>query len=328
MRYDIITTLFGAREERYSSFVGLLIWHYKQIHNLFAKRAKSECYSYDKLISVQTEICPSGIENRIDIFLTYRSGFRLAIENKKFSPLHNDQLKRYKEILDLNTDGKFKLILLHPSMYCFSSDEIPQGVSSVTYAELIKAIEEIPGKRELLISTLNFFKTLEMTPISTDEITALNNYFEAKGKVTAIVKDICNNKGACLEDWAGRYVLGYKNVEEFPIYFGFRTGNDWYYAADYDKPECIVYIKDNKQEGHHLDFNESVKHIYHKVQNNDKVDKESLFFYPRIGVHECRLAIKKPLEGFVGQGLGRVTEWLNDTFDLIYKEIGNSEESR
>lgn len=321
MRRDIITTLFGTREERYSSFVGFLIWHYKQVHDLFTKADEDENYSYEKLSSVQTEVCPGGIENRIDIFLTYRSGFRLAIENKKFSPLHNEQLKRYQEILKINTDGKFKLVLLHPSMSYYSNDEIPNGVSRVTYAELIKTINGIADKRELLTSILEFFKTLEMVPISTDEITALNNYFEAKGKVTAIVKDICDKKGASLEDWAGRYVLGYKNVGEFPIYFGFRTGNDWYYAADYDKPECIVYVKDNRVEGDHVAFNESTKHIYQEIQNNNKVDEESIFYYPRIGVNECRLAIKKPLDSFVGQDLGKITEWLNDTLDLLYKEV-------
>jgi hypothetical protein len=163
---DIITTLFGSREERYSSFVGLLIWHYKEVHDLFAKHTGREYYSYDKLTSVQTEVCPGGIENRIDIFLTYESGFRLAIENKKFSPLHNEQLKRYQEMLKINTDGKFKLILLHPSMSYYSNDEIPKGVSRVTYAELIQTIRGIADKRELLTSILEFFETLEMAPIS------------------------------------------------------------------------------------------------------------------------------------------------------------------
>jgi hypothetical protein len=95
----------------------------------------------------------------------------------------------------------------------------------------------------------------------------LNDYSEAKGKITAIVKDICNKKGASFNDWAGQYVLGYKNKGDFPMYFGFRTGDDWYYNADYDKPECIVYIKDNREEGHHEEFNESIKHIYQKIQN-------------------------------------------------------------
>ena len=105
--------------------------------------------------------------------------------------------------------------------------------------------------RTYLLSVREFLREVEMPNIASDKINALSAYrdgYNAIKRLTNSIKGVnesINNPYAHVEAWLENYILGHKKIRDFPVYFGFRYGKDWYYDAPLidDKCEAIVYVR-------------------------------------------------------------------------------------
>jgi PD-(D/E)XK nuclease superfamily len=286
---------------------------------------------------VTEELC--GTYGRTDVCIKFET-LTLVIENKIGAGFQAEQLKRYDEYLrGLNDD--YLLILLSPSNYRVTEHEKPllKGrFAQLSYKTLINWFDSyLKEKTDLseldrtyLLSVREFLGEIEMPNIAQKEIDALGAYRDGNSaikRLTTIIKRVneaINNPYGHVEAWLGNYILGHKKIGEYPAYFGFRYGTDWYYGAPLiaNKCEAIVYVKDDeKDKDIALLRNEKVRQAQSALEKALTNGSCKVNYYERKKSEECRLAIRRSLASFHDGNVDEIQNWLIDTLEKLEEAL-------
>lgn len=259
-----------------------------------------------------------GENGRTDICLTFEK-LTLAIENKINADFQQDQLIRYDEYLRKHNDN-YLLIFLAPSNYrVLAEHEKPPDkgrFAQLTYNTLWNWVDSYLKEKEdlsefdrtYLRSVRDFLGEVDMPNIPSKEIDALRVYRDgdnATKKLTTII-------------------LGYKKIRDYPVYFGFRYGTDWYYAAPLidNKCEVIVYVKDDERDKSIASpKNETIRQMEPALKNALTTELCKVDFYERKKNEECRLAIRRSLASFDDGNIEQIQKWLRETLTALEKQL-------
>jgi len=275
--------------------------------------------------------------SRVDIWVNFDKTFTLAIENKKWAELQRDQLHRYDgSLCKMVPYVPYLLLFLAPSRYKLPESETPnsRAFARLGYKRLHEWIrtyvrESRIGEKPLTdferayFSALEMFiGELEMKPISQEEISLLGKHDVLDGclkKLERIVEMVCNEKPGISK--RGYIVAGKENVVPgIGLYVGFRYGTGWYYDDQLldGEAEALVYAKDTEaDEAKGKMLSEKLKAVGNSLRQHDRLAESQIDPYPRTGMNECRLAIRRPLGDFLDEDVEVVGKWLRDTSDLL-----------
>lgn len=268
--------------------------------------------------------------SRIDILIQLGRKLFIGIENKKWAVLQQSQLGRYAHCLR-NMGECYLLVLLTPSRYVLPITERPsdERFVHVTYQELIACVQGClssipPGSFEhrYLSEVKTVLGSQEGSPLSAEEIKSL--------KYQALVKSAIGKLGDILTDYPrierseGNFMLVQPAaIDGMPVYSGFRYGVDWYYSEPLlsGEPEAIVYVKDVERDRQIADArNDRLRHLASSLEGTLALSTSCITFYPRKGINECRLAVRKGLSTFTTDS--EIRRWLDETTQLLSTGLG------
>lgn len=333
-----LSSIWGNSESAYSGIIAQTLALSSTFRSFFLQRLAGHVHCsvpqalVDKLHSISTGDTVQisviteqsfGIYGRSDVCVTFVDEMLLVIENKITACLQPGQLIRYNEHLCGQTLSHL-LLLVAPSQYKLPEHERPPAsanFSQLSYRLLARWIDDcldqdtcLSGfERNYLRSVSDFFAEVEMpTMITENEIDALGSYglaYTADKKLSNVIRSF----GVSVESSVGNYLLGYRMFQSYPIYFGFRYSTKWYFSAPLidDRCEAIVYVKDAESDVQRAaNANERLRGIREQLAGFAIETTSQVDYYERRMRNECRLAMRKRIDGFVNGDLDGMREWL------------------
>lgn len=175
LQSDLLFNLMASDKELFHSNVHAQI---------FIKNPRIKEAFFSKFSSINSEQTKSLVlreYKHIDLFMQHPKYYPLAIENKLFADLGDDQLVRYTEALKaLNSDWYGILLTLKPLNMDSISDTVKQKWTLLTYREFASFLRENTGiidadnfEKEFLLRYINLIEMLDLLasmllPSSTD----------------------------------------------------------------------------------------------------------------------------------------------------------------
>jgi PD-(D/E)XK nuclease superfamily len=343
-----LSSIWGNSESAYSGIIAQTLAFSSTFRLFFLQRLArhvQNCVSstlLDKLHSISTDETVQinviteqsfDIYGRTDVCVTFVDEMVLVIENKIRAGLQPDQLIRYDEYL-CGQNLPYLLLLVAPSQYKLPEKESPASAnfSQLSYRLFARWIETYLDQdtglsefeRNYLRTVCDFFSKVEMpTAITGNEINALGTYglaYDADKKLSNVIRSF----GVSVESNIGNYLLGHKMIQLYPIYFGFRYGTKWYYSAPLldDKCEAIVYVKDTESDVQRAEsVNKRLRGIREQLADFAIETTSQVDYYERRVRNECRLAIRKRIDGFMNGDLDGMREWLNRSLETLEERL-------
>jgi hypothetical protein len=200
--------------------------------------------------------------------------------------------------------------------------------AQVSYKVMVKWIEAYLAQgsglsgfeANYLLAVRGFLSEVEMPNITREEIEALSLAAEATKKLSHIITGFEKS----VEASSGNYLLGHRMIESYPIYFGFRYGTNWYYHAPLlgNSCEAIVYVRDIQEDAKQaLSFNAKLKSAKDQLVDFAAATDSFVDYYERKSKNECRLVIRKPMDGFADGDLNTIAEWIGQALQTLENEL-------
>jgi hypothetical protein len=320
---DFFENIWGSQEVKYSSVIAQTLGLSECFKDFLENRIGIN-NSDSQIISIETERF-LGDFGQIDILVNYNSGFMVGVENKKWDVIRPRQLHRYAEALEKESNNNYKLVFLAPSTRVVSENEKPEGLITISYKEIIEWIKNTSIKCEFentyFQHLLLYIEVLEMKPLEDNEIKSLLYYSTCLKKLDAILNDLKKDTDEKIESSLGNFKLLYRMINGFPVYIGVRFGTNWYYSDNLlnDEPEFLIFIKDIWGDSEQQYNNNRAENICSKLKSDDDLKNETINFYPRKNVDECRLVIRRSLQDFENRSISDVVSWFTKIIDKFEK---------
>ncbi|WP_146134553.1 PD-(D/E)XK nuclease family protein [Aphanothece minutissima] len=344
-----LSSIWGNSESVYSGIIAQTLALSSTFRSFFLQRLAGHVHSsvpkilVDKLYSISTDETVQisvvteqsfGIYGRSDVCVTFVDEMLLVIENKITACLQPSQLIRYNEHL-CGQSFSHLLLLVAPSQYKLPEQERPPAnanFSQLSYRLLAKWIDDcldqdtgLSGfERNYLRSVSDFFSEVEMpTMITGSEIDALGSYglaYNADKKLSNVIRSF----GVSVESSVGNFLLGHRMLQSYPIYFGFRYSANWYFSAPLigDRCEAIVYVKDAESDVQTAaSVNERLRGIREQLAGFATETASQVDYFERRMRNECRLALRKRIDGFVNGDLDGMREWLASALETLEEKL-------
>jgi len=300
-----IYSILGNTENSFSIVFALLLSY----HKIFLEWLIKKCDLKNGLAitDIETEKYLDSQENRIDILINLTDGFRIGIENKKWTGFQENQILRYKESSYFINSEKSKLVVLTPSKYYWGDTTIDQSVKKINYREVIDFLKNNNPSNSILINdVINLFSEVEMSPLSLDEIKSMTYFASANAKLNSVLQILRKKDDGRIENSTGLYKLFYRSYGEYLFYFGFRFGTDWYikYPLLNNNPECIVYLRSYNS---NINLIENI--LLEKFNSLKSIFPDDILNCLELLNGEVKLIVRKNISDF--ENIDDISKWFN-----------------
>lgn len=310
-----IESIIGNNENAFSIVIAALISYNTEIKKLFLRKANfPESLVVDEII---TEKCLDSNENRIDIYVELESGYVIGVENKKWAKFQLKQIERYKESSVFKNNSKAKVVIVTPSRYDLSEhlDEI-----CISYKEILDIVNKYQ-RDELMLDIKDFLSEVELMPLSLPEIDAQIYFGRSNKKLDSVLYELSGEEKIAIENNDG-YKLFLKNIGNYSVYIGFRFRDDTeFYIKDKllkAKPECIVYVKEYKNNYLSDKKNDEIFIKIEECMGNITQDGKADLLK---GKGPVKIIIRKNIEDSIGYDLKNMSDWYRNIIDIMERVL-------
>ncbi len=316
--------IWRRNETRLSALIAQTILLSPNFRRFIAGKLNIENKSF-KITSIHTEHSfENNKEEKIDILIKCSDGLLIGIENKIWASLQgDDQLIRYDKLLNEESKGHYRLVLLAPSSYKLPYSSEPKNtMKRIDYRQICNWIASESfesGFEENYFKQLRLYLNdlrLEIKPFTRQEIKALKEKNpDAINKLIWIISSIKPETANLNHSAVSGYSLYGLDICSFPVYVGFRYSSytDWFREELLQsQPECLIYIQDNWNDD---EFNRRIGQVYNELKHQAEQPHD------RKKKRECRLSIRKSLLDFEGKEISEIVLWFEENLNLLKKAI-------